>query len=190
MAHKFNSENKEKLDNPKRRENLPPYKVLEKFGLQKGTLIADIGCGIGYFTFPAGDIVGEKGKVFAIDISNDMIEFVENKIREENISNIRTIISKESDLIIEKENVDFAFLCTVLHEVEEPQVFLEDACRILKNKGTLAVVEWNNEELGFGPDIKERMDMGLVKSLLFEVGFKEVEEIELGNYFYGLKAMK
>lgn len=190
MANKFNSENKSKLDSPKRRECLPPYKVLEKFGLKKDDFVADIGCGIGYFTFPAGDVVGDKGKVFALDVYNEMIEFVETKIKEENISNIRTIISKENDLIIDKENVDLAFLCTVLHEVDEPEIFLKDALRIIKNGGSLAIVEWNKEESDFGPGIEERLDIDDVKKLLFEVGFKEVEDIELGTYFYGLKATK
>jgi len=61
MANKFDINNKNKLDNPKRRESLPPYDILKTLGLQEGDIFADIGCGIGYFSIPAADIVGSKG---------------------------------------------------------------------------------------------------------------------------------
>ena len=67
MVHKFNPANKKKLDDPWRRENLPPILTLEKLGLIPGDTMADLGCGIGYFTIPAAEIVRESYKVFALD---------------------------------------------------------------------------------------------------------------------------
>ena len=74
MTHKFDAKNRHKLDNPKRREMLPPEKTLIRLGLKQGDIVADIGCGIGYFTIPAANIVGDSGKVFAMDISPEMLE--------------------------------------------------------------------------------------------------------------------
>ena len=61
MTHKFDAKNKHKLDNEKRRELLPPDETLIKLGLHEGDIMADIGCGIGYFTIPASKIAGDSG---------------------------------------------------------------------------------------------------------------------------------
>ena len=79
MTHKFDIKNKQSLDNEKRREILPPYKTLIGLELKEGDTVADIGCGIGYFTFPAAEIVGESGMIFAMDISAKMLEEVDQK---------------------------------------------------------------------------------------------------------------
>ncbi len=62
MVHKFNPKDLQKLDNPERRRLLPPEETLERLGLRKNDIIADIGCGIGYFSFAASKIVGTNGK--------------------------------------------------------------------------------------------------------------------------------
>ena len=69
--HKFNIKNLEKLDNPKRRKSIPPEETLRKFQIKnKGTLL-DIGCGIGYFTIPAANILNQ-GKVIGLDIMQEI----------------------------------------------------------------------------------------------------------------------
>ena len=85
MAHKFDAKNKHKLDNEKRRELLPPEEILIKLGLHEGDIMADIGCGIGYFTNPASKIAGDSGNIFAMDISPEMLQDVGIKIKSNNI---------------------------------------------------------------------------------------------------------
>ena len=80
MSHKFSAKDKSKLDNPERRKILPPPITLEKLYLQKGDIVADVGCGIGYFNIPAAVIVGEMGKVYAIDISEEMLREVQERV--------------------------------------------------------------------------------------------------------------
>src|SRR5471030_208350 len=101
MTHKFDAKNKHKLDNEKRRELLPPKETLIKLGLHEGDIMADIGCGIGYFTIPAAKIVGGSGNIFAMDILPEMLQDVEMKIKEKNISNIKTILTEENDFKLE-----------------------------------------------------------------------------------------
>lgn len=78
--HKFNPENKGKLDNPERRKLLPPEEVLLELGLKKGQNMADIGCGIGYFTIPAGEIVGREAKVYGVDILEEMLRELDQRL--------------------------------------------------------------------------------------------------------------
>jgi hypothetical protein len=57
MTHKFDFKKKKHLDSKQRQKLLPPYELLAKFGLNNGKVVADIGAGTGYFSFPAGLIL-------------------------------------------------------------------------------------------------------------------------------------
>ena len=151
MAHKFDIKNKHKLDNEKRRELLPPELTLINLHLQEGDIMADIGCGIGYFSIPASKIVGKTGKIFAMDISPEMLQDVEIKIKENNISNIEIILTDENDLKLEDNKVTFAFISNVLHEAEEKENFLNEVKRIIAPNGKVAIVEWEKITSEFWP---------------------------------------
>ena len=103
MTHKFDAKNKHKLDNEQRRKILPPEQTLINLNLQEGDIMADIGCGIGYFTIPASKIVGDNGKIFAMDISSEMLQDVVVKVKENNISNVEITLTEENDLKLEDD---------------------------------------------------------------------------------------
>ncbi len=91
MAHKFKVINKSKLDSPKRREVLPAKEILKTVGIKEADVVADIGCGIGFFTFPLSEAVGEEGIVYALDIEKEMLDDVEAGMLERNIKNVRPV---------------------------------------------------------------------------------------------------
>jgi len=190
MTHKFDAKNKHKLDNEKRRELLPPDETLIKLGLHEGDVMADIGCGIGYFTIPASKIAGDSGNIFALDISPEMLQDVGIKIKNNNISNIEIILTEENDLKLEDNKITFAFISTVLHEAHEKENFLNEIKRIISPKGRIAIVEWQKINSDFGPPIDHRLDkMDLIK-VLDTVGFSNISTIDIGENFYGLIAKK
>lgn len=190
MTHKFDANNKHKLDNEKRRELLPPEQTLINLGLHEGDIMADIGCGIGYFTIPASKIVGDSGKVFAMDILPEMLQDVEIKIKNINISNIEIILTEESDLKLEDSNITIAFISNVLHEADEKENFLNEVKRIISPKGRIAIVEWQKINSEFGPPIEHRLDKVDLINLLDTLGFSNISTIDIGENFYGLIAQK
>jgi FkbM family methyltransferase len=190
MTHKFDAKNKHKLDNENRRELLPPEETLIKLGLHEGDVMADIGCGIGYFTIPASKIVGDNGKVFAMDILPEMLQDVGKKIKDNNISNIEIILTEENDLKLEDNKVTFAFISTVLHEADEKENFLNEIKRIISPKGRIAIVEWQKINSEFGPPIEHRLDKVDLIKILDTVGFSNISTIDIGENFYGLIAEK
>lgn len=190
MAQIFDVKNKHKLDNEKRRELLPPKQTLINLHLHKGDIMADIGCGIGYFSIPASKIVGNIGKIFAIDIQPEMLHDVEFKIRENNISNIKIVLTEENNLKLDDNKVNFAFVSNVLHEIYEKESFLNEVKRILSPDGKIAIVEWQKINSDFGPPIEHRLDkMDLIK-MLDSLKFSTIEAIDLGEDFYGIVAHK
>jgi Methylase involved in ubiquinone/menaquinone biosynthesis len=93
MSHKFKVINKIKLDSPRRREVLPVSEILKAIGIQRSDVVADIGCGIGYFTFPLAEEVGSEGLVYALDIETEMLEDVKSKMKENNITNVIPVVT-------------------------------------------------------------------------------------------------
>jgi ubiquinone/menaquinone biosynthesis C-methylase UbiE len=188
MGHKFDISQKEKLDNDKRRSVLPPREILENIGLKENDTIADIGSGTGYFAIPASEIVGKAGKVYAMDISIDMIDELEKKIETCEISNIITLVTEENDFKLENDMVDFTFICSVAHEAEDITLFIKEAIRITKPKGKIVIIDWKKEESDYGPPVDHRMAPEEIIIAFKKNNIKDIELETIGEHFYTIKA--
>lgn len=190
MVHKFNPESKHKLDNPERRKLLPPEETLCRLGLVEGDIVADIGCGIGYFTLPAARIVGSKGKVYGLDILTEMLEIVADKARANQLANVEFVQVKENDFILADQTIQYALVCLVAHEAEEPFAFFREIHRILQSEGKLAIIEWIKQESKMGPTIENRLDNVAVADILQHCAYTNIEHIPLNDEMYAVIAKK
>ena len=190
MSHKFSVKDKNKLDNPERRKIMPPEITLEKLHLLKDDIVADVGCGIGYFSIPAAVIIGEKGKVYAMDISDEMLKEVQENANENNIANIEIVKTLENSLIVADESVTYAFICNVLHETENMGSFLKEVNRILVSEGKVAIIEWMKKESHIGPPMNHRIAEEALINMLNNMELRVVEKIDISNEFYGIVAIK
>lgn len=179
-----------RLDNEQRRRLLPAPEVLSKFGIGQGEIVADIGCGTGYFAIPAAKTVSRTGKVFALDISRDMLAETDKRAVAEGTDNVITMIIQEAELPIETDSVDVALFAFVLHEVDDPKAVLNEAARVLKPDGRVAIIEWEKKETPVGPPLSHRLGKDYVIGLLKETEFGEAKEIEIGEDFYGLLVVR
>jgi len=183
MAHKINVKDMHRLDSPERRKMLPPEETLFKAGLTKNDIFIDIGCGIGYFSIPASKIVGSKGKVFALDTSNEMLEELNKRINENEIENIVPILTKDYDFKIDSEIGTFALMSNVLHEVDDKLFFLNETNRVLKIEGKLCIIEWQKKETEKGPPVKDRLKELEVNELLDQTNFKLLDSYSIADNF-------
>ncbi len=190
MPHKFDPRNIGKLDNPERKKILPPGPILLRLGLAPGNLMADIGAGAGYFSFPAAEIIGDAGKVFALDISKEMTDELKRRVSDSGNRNISVIKTGEYEIPLKKESIDFVLICTVLHEVEDKTLFLKNAGSALKRGGVLAVIEWKKLSQDQGPPAEDRIDSGEFKGILEGSGFHDHELIDFNGYFYIIRCIK
>ncbi|WP_215829676.1 class I SAM-dependent methyltransferase [Pelorhabdus rhamnosifermentans] len=189
MHHKFDVKSFAKLDNPERRKSLPADAILHKFDLEDGDVVADVGCGIGYFTFPASSVVGLTGKVLAMDISDEMIEQVRDRAKLCGVTNIETIKIDEQNFLLPDGSVDVEIVFFVLHEAQNALQFIFELNRILKPGGKLALIDWEKKEMPQGPPVTHRIDRQEVISLLAQARFI-VKTVDVGEDFYGLLAIK
>ena len=107
-------------------------------GAKRGDIILDYGCGIGFNTIPAAEIVGEEGMVYALDIHHLAIKSVEKKMRERGLKNVKTILS-DLHTGLPNESIDIVLLYNVLPMVKNRPALIKELYRVLKPGGTLSV---------------------------------------------------
>jgi ubiquinone/menaquinone biosynthesis C-methylase UbiE len=132
-------------------------KILEKwerFGLvHEGQALLDYGCGTGFFTIAAAKIVGEHGKVYALDCFPRQLEIVEKRTTRKGLTNIETILSDKKTGLPD-ECIDVIWMCDVLHELQQRRAVLEELRRVLKEEGTLAIYDGMGDKvLGYTKDL-------------------------------------
>ena len=128
---------------------LNPYKLLNAAGLKPGQKVLEVGCGPGFFTIPAAKIVGEKGKVYALDVNPVAVETVRRKIMENNLKNVKIMLADASETGLPDESIDVAFLFGVIHALKDVDAVMREMHRILKVKGILSVQKswWSEKRL-------------------------------------------
>ncbi|RMF05619.1 methyltransferase domain-containing protein, partial [Candidatus Woesearchaeota archaeon] len=168
------------LESEERRKILPPEKILREAGLRKGHTIIDFGCGPGFFSIPALEIVGPSGKVIAIDISQRMIEEISS--RTEGLPNIR-IVKGDS---LRGFSADIVLAVNVLHEIDDKKKFFTEAFEALRNGGKLVIIDWQKKETPTGPPVEHRISK---EEAILLAGTKPVEH-EINDMFYFLEFPK
>jgi ubiquinone/menaquinone biosynthesis C-methylase UbiE len=137
------------FNNPRRERWEKTSKFLAALGLKKGDVVADIGSGPGYYTFKFADLVGEKGKVFAIDNNESHLRYLSDLIRKFKVRNVQAVKPRtvEDIGLPGGVRVDCAFTCSLYHIVycsfsdEERATFIGSIKRSLKPDGRLVVVD-------------------------------------------------
>ncbi len=190
VMHKFSSANKHKLESSERRAVLPPFKILKRLGLKEQMVMADIGSGTGYFTLPAAEIVGRKGSVYARDISREMIDTLQMKIKEQGLINIYPQVSSENTFNLPELSIDFVLLSHVLHESYDKALFIAELDQVLKNNGKVAIIEWRKKPMKQGPPLSKRLTPAETQALLKKQSFKAAVKFTMGLKFYALTVRK
>lgn len=169
MGHRFRPEHVEKLDNPERRRLLPPLQILAGLQIGESHVVADIGCGIGYFTIPAAKQTQEN--VYAVDIEQKMLEYLGNRIQPEGIKNITAMQGSAESLPLPSCSVDRMIYSLILHEVDDLKATLREMKRILRKDGRVLMIEWEKKETQSGPPVEHRIAATDLLDKLEEAGF-------------------
>jgi ubiquinone/menaquinone biosynthesis C-methylase UbiE len=115
-------------------------KLLLPAGVSEGQKVLEVGCGPGFFTIPAAEIVGENGTIFAIDINPFAIRKVKKKIRKKNATNVKPMLADVSSTGLESQSIDLAFFFGVIHNLMTIlDKVLNEMDRILTKKGIIVI---------------------------------------------------
>ena len=118
-----------------------PDEVMDALGVKPGSVVADVGCGAGYFTFHLAARVGPKGRVYAEDIKEDRLAEIRKRAQKEGVTNIETVSGAEDDPHLPLASVDVVMIVDAYHEMRHYDAMLEGIYRALKPGGLLALID-------------------------------------------------
>ena len=176
------------LEDPKRDEWQKPEAVIQALRVQPGHYVADIGAGSGYFTRHIARAVGEKGSVFALDVEEGMIEHLQQRLKKENLDNVKAMKVPAHDPLLIDGSLDLAFICDVYHHLEDREVYMRKVRKALKPTGRVAIVDFYKHETPVGPPMHMRLSEEVVQKELQAAGLKVTEKLTILPYQYILIA--
>ena len=174
------------------REFLNPEKLLKAIPVEPGMSVVDMGCGNGHYAVIAGQMVGSKGQVQALDVLEDALSQTATLSRLHGIQNVSTRVCN-LELVgscgLPEQAYDLAIMSGILHQLKNKANAVREAYRLLKTGGGLLVVEWNQDS-PLGPSVSERLGAPEVRKILEEHGFRPAKEFPAGSFHYAFLYVK
>jgi precorrin-6B methylase 2 len=154
------------LERENREQEENPSLAIQKMPLRPDNVVADIGAGSGYYTFKIAEKVPE-GKVYAQDVQDEMIKYINDKKQKLNVTNVEVIKGNDTSVNLPSASVDLAIMVDVYHELQYPHETLQSIKNALKPKGKLLLIEYRAED----PKVhRNRLHKTSVKQLNKELG--------------------
>lgn len=187
MGERFDPAKADHLLDPARKAWYDPDRVLTHLDLGRGRVVADVGCGPGWFTLPLAERVAPDGLVYAIDVEEKMLERLMERAKERAVANIRPVLAEEEDEFpVPNSSCDAALVASVYHEVDPTSSFANEVRRILRPGGVCLLIEWRPEPTPVGPPQRERLSPDDVIREWTAAGFEAAGPVEVGPYHYGI----
>ena len=115
--------------------------MIGSLDIQRGDRVADLGAGGGYFTPRLAEAVGPSGRVYAVDVDEDMLEHVIKRTAEEGHSNVEAVLAAYHDPLLPESGVDLIFTSNTYHHLENRTTYFDQAKRYLRPGGRVAIIE-------------------------------------------------
>jgi ubiquinone/menaquinone biosynthesis C-methylase UbiE len=167
------------LTRPEREADERPDQALDAIGIAPGSAVADVGAGVGYFTWRLAERVGAKGIVYGEDIQPEMLQALRKNMEARGISNVRPMLGTPEDPKLPRESVDLVLLVDVYHEFSEPQKMLDRIRKSLKSGGRLVLLEYRGEDPKVPIRPEHKMTVAQVRAEVQPEGFRFDQTIEV-----------
>ena len=174
------------LEDAKRVEWQKPDEVVAKLDLKPGDAVADLGAGSGYFTMLLAKAVGPQGKVYAIDILPEMLDYIRQRAQDENLKNIQLVQASEHDPKLPPASVDMIFICDALHHISDRPTYYPLLVKALKPNGRLVNIDFYKKPLPVGPSPAMKIDKDAMIEEAKAAGFHVVQDYDFLPYQYFL----
>lgn len=118
-----------------------PEEVMDKLGIKAGSVVADVGCGSGYFTFHFAARVGTEGKVYAEDVESDVLGKIQARAAQEHLRQIEVLQGTPDDPFLPPGKLDVILVMNAYHEMKNYDAMLRGMYKALKPGGVLAIID-------------------------------------------------
>lgn len=170
-----------------------PEAVIEMLELEKGIVVADFGCGSGYFSLPIARKIGTEGVVYSLDILPQSLESIESQAKTAGLTNIttkRANLEKPGGSKLPDASCDWVIMKDMLYQNKQKELVLAEARRVLKETGKALVIEWNTADSSIGPDKSLRVAKEALVEIIQKSELGVLKEIPISNFHYGLILIK
>jgi ubiquinone/menaquinone biosynthesis C-methylase UbiE len=135
------------LERPEREQEERTDLLVTALALKPGEIVADIGAGSGYFSWRMAQKVGERGKVYAVEIQQEMIDILQVNMKKRGVGAIvQPVLGTVQDPKLPADSVDTIVLVDVYHEFDFPFEMTRAMIQALKPGGRLVLVEYRGED--------------------------------------------
>ncbi|MGH2459547.1 MAG: class I SAM-dependent methyltransferase [Chloroflexota bacterium] len=163
---------------PERRGSPPAEDVLSHLSIGSGSVVADVGCGPGFFTLPLARLVAPGGRVYALDVEPSMLDLVTARSIAAGLSGIESVRVESGRLPLDDARADLTLCGLVLHDLTDQPGMARELIRITRPGGQIAVVEWLP---GAGDSRPNRLRPAEVISLFEDAGWRMGKVTPLGE---------
>lgn len=174
------------LEDPQRDAYQKPQEVIAALGLRQGEIVADIGAGSGYFALRLAHHVGDRGRVYAVDINPDMIVYLNRRIRDMQLKNVVTVLAVPDDPLLMTASIDRFFICDTWHHVQNQEQYLALLKKMLKPGGQVIMIDFQKKETPVGAPMEMRIAREDLVRQMESNGFKLAKEHTFLSYQYFL----
>lgn len=179
---------------PTGKELIDPFKVLAAAGIRNGMTVADFGCGtLGHYVFPAAQLVGPDGHVFAVDILKSVLSGIESRMKLEGVSNVDMIwgdLERPGGVGLPDGSIDIGLIINNLFMSKMQDVLVHECARTVRSGGRMVFIDWNPAGASFGPVPESRVSADQAKALAVTAGLKIEKDFEAGRYHWGFVCVK
>jgi ubiquinone/menaquinone biosynthesis C-methylase UbiE len=138
--------------------------MLKALELKPGDVVCDMGCGNGFYTLPIAKLVGDQGRVLAVDIQPEMLHMLDLRAKDAGVKNVEPIQGTAIDPKLPAGEVDLILLVDVYHEFSYPEQMLKAMREALKPTGRLALVEFRLED----PNVPIKLEHKMTKKQIMK----------------------
>ncbi len=141
-----------RYDKENRAEKLQIERVMNLLNITEGKQVADIGAGGGWFSAIASKRVGEKGKIYAVEINEDAIKYINERKEKEKLTNVIAVLGETENPLLSKNSIDAVLILNTYHEIAEPIVYLKNLKKALKKEALVGIIDRNGDGEDHGID--------------------------------------
>lgn len=152
--------------------------IVAALGLKPGMVVADVGAGTGLFTRMFSRLVGDRGKVYAVDISDEFVAHIERLAKQQKQENIVGIVCEADSVGLPQNSVDVVFICDTYHHFEFPHKTMRSIHKALKPDGQVVLIDFIRKE-----GVSSEWTLGHVRAgqevftkEIVDAGFKQIDE--------------
>ena len=172
---------------------IDPKKVLFQIEIIPSDVVAEFGCGTGYFVFPVAKMTQGNGRVYALDILKEKLEVVDSQVKILGLTNVatkRVNLETEKGSGLQDESVDWVIMVNMLFQNKNKELIISEARRVLKPGGKILVIEWNPQDTSVGPQKSVRISKEALLEMAQKLALGLEKEIEVSDFHYGLILVK